>query len=256
MSEEKTDIVAGKTTLPANIEELLAREVADISKRIGAPSGDIVKVSQDKKVVFPTGETVNGPFEAVIVDFVAANYMYSGAFNPQNVEAPICFAHNPHPSVLAPSDNSPEKQAETCAVCPNNQFGSGGGNSKACKNTRLLALLPVNADVDTSLMVLKVSPSGIKHFDRYVGHVASLSNPDTGKPLHISQVVTTIGLDPSVTYPSLRFGKPAFNPNWSFFTRQLTRARDRLMTEPDFRPAQAESAPVSAPKRMAARTRR
>lgn len=66
--------------------------------------------------------------------------------------------------------------------------------AKACKNSRLLALLPVDADDETPIMVLKVSPTALKAFDSYVASVArSFQLPPLG-------VVTEIGFDEAVTY--------------------------------------------------------
>lgn len=248
MSEET------KSTLPMNLREMLRAEAQGIAKRISAPSGDLIKVSQDKKFTFPDGKVTNGPFEAVIVDFVSANYMYDSAYSANQVESPKCFALGPSPATMTPSENSPQRQAESCAVCPNNQFGSGGGNSKACKNHRLVALLPVDADAETPIMVLRVSPGAIKHFDKYATAVTQMPSIDDNgdqQPTLLQEVVTTIGFDPGETYPSLRFGKPSklAREQADYFAGRFLEARKRLLTEPEIQPVAVKSGLKTRPRR-------
>jgi len=243
------------STLPVNLREMLKAEAAGIAKRISAPSGDVIKVSLDKKFTFPNGTVQTGPFEAVVVDFVSANYMYDGAYNSQQVESPKCFALGPSPATMVPSDASPQRQAESCAVCPNNQFGSGTGNGKACKNHRLVALLPIDADADTPIMVLKVSPGALKHFDKYATAVTQMPSVDEDgslRPTFLQEVITTIALDPNESYPSLRFGKPTRLPQEQadYFAGRFMEARKRLLTEPEI------TAPVAKAPGMKQRPRR
>ena len=133
-----------KANLPVNYAEQLAKEAAEISKRIATPSGDRIRFNSNRSLITPDGGE-GEELEVVVVDFVSSNLFYDGPFDRDNPQPPGCFAIGVEPSLLVPSPNSPNKQAETCSACPNNQFGSAG-KGKACKNTRLLAVMPVAMD--------------------------------------------------------------------------------------------------------------
>jgi hypothetical protein len=210
-----------------NIDKQLADMVADISNRIAKPSGDRIKVTQSKQFRFPDGTTNPGPFQAIILDFVASNLFYEGAFNKDEIAPPDCFALGANPSELVPSESSPKKQAQSCSSCPQNQFGSAG-RGKACKNGRLIAVLPADFEADTPIWLLSVSPTGIKAFDAYV---ASIAGQFQAPPV---KVVTTIAFDPKVDYPSLRFGAPEINERVVEAVARMPEARKRLLTEPDY----------------------
>lgn len=221
--------VAVKKTSASNIVDIramLAKEAADMAGRVGAPGGDVIKVTQDKRFEFPDGTKSAGPVQMVIVDFMSSNAFYEGSYDPNNISPPACFAIGSKPTMLVPSNNSPVKQADACSACPMNQFGSAG-NGKACKNSRVLAVLPPGATADTPLWILKVSPTALKAFDAYVTQVA--------RQFHLPPVavVTEISFDESVSYSSLRFGNPVPNEDLETYFARKGEALERLLTEPD-----------------------
>lgn len=217
--------------LPVNFSEQLAQMAAAMASRVQAPSGDTIQVSQQKEFAFPDGTTSPNPFHAVIVDFVSVNTFYKTRFDRNNITPPACFAYGDNPALMVPSNTSPEKQAESCTVCPNNQFGSDG-KGKACKNQRLLAVIRVDEQgegisSESPLWLLRLSPTAIKAFDSYVTKVARTFNvPPIG-------VVSHIGFDPNSQFPSIRFGQPAPNKDVNECMMRLDEARSRLMVEPD-----------------------
>lgn len=87
-------------------------------------------------------------FAAIILDVARLNTFYSGPFNPQSIEPPVCYAIGrndaemaPHPD-MARDLNYFRPQAERCGACPHNEFGSGRtGTGKACSNRRRMLLL-------------------------------------------------------------------------------------------------------------------
>jgi hypothetical protein len=209
-----------------DIRALLAKETESLGERVGAPGGDSIRVTQDKNFEMPDGTTLTELKGVVIVDFVSTNKFYEGAYDPKNISPPACFAIGTNPSQMVASDNSPVKQADTCAVCPMNQFGSSG-NGKACKNSRVLALLPADADEDTPLMILGVSPTALKAFDAFVTSIVrSFQLPPVG-------VMVDITFDPNSSYASLRFGNPQPNTNLANHFARKDEAQKRLATEPD-----------------------
>lgn len=241
MAGEDTKVAKAKINLPANIQQQLAAEVVSIANRIGQPGGDRIKVTQKKTFRLPSGEDTAGPIQAVIVDWVSANFLYDGQFDPNDITPPICAAISTERTTMSAFADATERQCDTCAACPMNQWGSGRGQGKACQNTYLLALLPPDADVETPMMILKVSPTAMKSFD---GYVASIARSFQTPPL---AVVTEISLDENVDYPSLRFGnpQPCSSDLLSLAFSRREEARARLMTKPDFAAAAEAAKQVS-----------
>jgi len=217
------------TNALVNYDELLAKKAAELSKKISKPGGDLIKVTQSKKFRFPDGMESSEPFEAIILDFVSVYQYFPNPFVRDEVIPPDCFAIGEDVAELRPSDNAPNKQAEACAVCPQNQFGSARqGRGKACQNRRLLALVPKGSAADHPIWLLSVSPTGLRAFDAFVNAVAASFNAPPIK------VVTTIGFDPKSDYPSLRFGNWSPNEELEACVGRMEEARKRLLTEPDY----------------------
>lgn len=215
------------SNLPVNYKEQMDNEVGNIQSRISAPSGDRIRMVSSSHFVLPDG-TEAEEIEGVIVDFVSANLFFEGDYDRENPSAPGCFAVGPEPTTLVPTRNSPNRQADTCSACPNNQFGSKG-KGKACKNTRQLALMALDAE-DDAIWVMSVPPTSIKAFDGYVHTLAGKHRlPPVG-------VVTRVKLDKSETYSAPRFEvvRPLDTPELGKFMESRTAARERLVTEPDF----------------------
>lgn len=245
-ARKKTAVAKRGSTDVANIQAQMAQEVAGITDQINQGGGSKIKTT-DKQFTFPDGTVEDGPIQVVIVDFVSTNSLYEGAYDPNNPEPPICFAVGKNIKEMKPSANSPEPQAESCAECPMNQFGSDG-NGKACKNRRRLALLgPDDVSAEDELMIIEVSPTGLKRFDGYVGTVAKMHQiPPIG-------VVTEVGFNPDLSYPTLTFSFDALNENIGEHFERRSEAEMLLMAEPDFSGAAAEAKPA---KRGRSRSRR
>lgn len=209
-----------------SIQEQLRAQAAAMADRTAPPSGVNIKITQDKKFQLPDGNKVDGPLDLVIVDFVSKNLYYEGAYDPNNISPPACFAIHPEPKMLVPSDNSPNKQCDTCSGCEQNQFGSAG-KGKACKNMRVLAVLPPDADENTPLWILNVSPTAIKGFDGFVGAV----NRTFGMPP--VAVIAEVDFNEAETFASLTFSNPRPNENLEVHFNRQAEARDLLAAEPD-----------------------
>lgn len=222
-----------KSNLPINYEEQLAKEAAEIAKRISAPTGDRIRFNANRAFITPDGMEGEA-LEVVIIDFVSSNVFYDGPYDRDNPQPPGCFAIGPEPSMLVPSPNSPNVQAETCAACPNNQFGSApNGKGKACKNTRLLAMMPASAldtpDEEAPIWVMSVPPTSLKAYDGYVHTLASRH-----KTVPIG-VITEVTLDPNNQYASPRFNvvRPLQPKELATFMPRREEANQRLTAEPD-----------------------
>lgn len=216
--------------LPANIREALEQETQELSKRIQAPSGDKIKLTKKKTFKLPDGSEHPGPLTVVILDFVSYNAFFDKPYKDGDPAAPACFALGLEPTSLVPSAKSPDRQADSCGTCPNNQFGSKG-DGKACRNHRKLAVVAGEGDLagdpNSPMWILEVSPTALKAFDAYVSTVRTQFNvPPIG-------VITDVFFDPSSEFQSLRFGNPQPNPNLGLHFARRAAAKERLMAEPD-----------------------
>ena len=182
-----------------SVQDQLKAELAHLKDRVDPPSGYLIG-TKGKVFSMPDGSSNNGPMTVVVLDWCTANTYFEGLYNPQNIQPPACFALSNEPAKAAPSNNSPKKQAESCSECPKNAWGSDpqGGKGKACKNTRRLLLAAANSTDKSPLWIISVSPTGLKHFDKYVNTLA-----DAG--VHPVEVITSISFEASEAYPTLRF---------------------------------------------------
>lgn len=224
----KTEVTVRKPSGGAvvNIQDQL-RQLAEADAGKTAPvGGNKIRVTQDKQFILPDGSKTPGPLELVVVDFTSRNEYYPGAYDKNDIQPPACFAIGIIPTKLVPSDNSPERQADDCTSCPMNVFGSKGAG-KACKNTRLLAVLPPGADEETPLWTLAVSPTAIRNFDGFVNDVRRLFNsPPLG-------VVTTVSFSENSDYAQLNFSNPQPNPDAALAIGRRQEAAELLAQEPD-----------------------
>jgi hypothetical protein len=188
-----------QSTQLQDIQAKLREELQSIKETVAPPSGFIIG-TKGKQFTLPDGSNSPGPLTCVVLDWASENTYYSGSYNPNNLVSPDCFALGRKVAAMAPSENAPKPQSELCHDCIRNQWGSavGGGKGKACKNTRRLLLVQSDATAESQPYILPVSPTGIKHFDKFV---ASLENMD----LHPIQMTVDISFDQNEAYPSLRF---------------------------------------------------
>lgn len=232
-----------------SIKDQIAAQVAALGDRIAPPSGSKIKLSPGA-MTLPNGTRTPGPLQAVIVDFVAKNQFFVGAYDKDNIVPPVCFAIGTVPAKLVPSPNSPEPQAKSCAECPMNAFGSApNGKGKACKNERLMALLPPDAEPDAPLWTLSAGPTSIKGFDSFVASVArTFQTVPAG-------VITTISMGDG-DYASTNYGDAVPNENLAEHFARQGEAQELLAVEPDlsgYVPASAKPARKAAPTRPAPR---
>lgn len=231
----------------AALREQLRAQAAAMSERTAPASGNKISIGQDKTMKLPDGSKVT-EIRAVIVDFVTVHNFYEGAFDAKNIQPPACFAVGTNPKDMAPVDESPVRQADNCQVCPMNEYGSDG-EGKACKNGRLLALLPLNdagddVDAEADMLLMSVSPTALKGFDGYVQQVArTFQVPPVG-------VITTISFDPNSSYSRLQFGDATPIPGIAGAFARQGEAKDMLMGKPDF---SGYKAPAPKGKQPAAR---
>jgi len=218
-----------KTKALTSVQEEMEKSLANVKTRIGSPSGNNIK-TKGKKFTLPNGSVADGPIDVVILDWVSANLFWDQRFDPAKPAPPVCFAIGDDPRALVPSESSTNKQADGCKDCTNNEFGSGEGNAKACKNTRTIAVLEADPetldDPEATIYTISVSPSALKNFDGFVSALAS-------KQYLPVQVVTELSFDPNKDHPCLTFRSNDVNEHAELHWSRIEEARNILTAEPD-----------------------
>lgn len=221
-----SNIVKARATAVTSYDEELAAEAAKMRERIGAPSGDVIRVNRDKTFSLPNGDK-NDELSLVIVAFNTLHQYYPGKYDPKNIQPPVCVALGSEIKLMKPIESSPNKQAESCAVCPQNQWGSDG-KGKACKNARQMIVVPPSVQADGPLLLLRTSPTAVRYFDSYVADV-------TAKFGGLIKVVTRVYFS-AEDFPSLRFEVSGPNDAWQDAFPRRVKAAERLAIEPELSP--------------------
>lgn len=130
---------------------------------------------------------------------VSKNF-YKGGYEEGSSEAPTCWSIDG----LVP-DPQADKQAPSCAACPNNQFGSritdAGKKVKACSDSRRIAVIP-EGDFPNDLyggpMLLRVPASSLSNLSHYGKKMSNKGFP-------YNTIVTRTSFDHTVSFPKIEF---------------------------------------------------
>src|SRR6266496_6226194 len=137
--------MAKKTTSTAVVpwsKELsdLANIATAIEENVGA-AGNMIGTAGGR-LKWKGAEIPGNKIMVVVLDHIIEYAWYEGAFDPNNPQPPACFAFGRDEKTMTPHEKAADIQNDTCAGCPQNEFGSAlVGKGKACKNSRRLALI-------------------------------------------------------------------------------------------------------------------
>jgi hypothetical protein len=189
--------------------------------------------------------------EVVVIGSVHENQYYDTRFDPNNITPPICYAFSDSEDGMKPHPESAKPQAETCAQCPNNAWGSdpNGGKGKACKNVRRLAIIAADdlEKVDSAQVYLaKIPVTSVQNWATYASEVANvLKRPPLG-------VKTTISVVPNAkTQFQVEFafnGKVEDDATIQSLINRNEATRPLLLTPYD-KPAALSTTPVESSKK-------
>jgi hypothetical protein len=171
------------------------------------------------------GETM--AVQSIDVVLVKANKGTSKVFYAKGYQEgseatkPDCFSNlgdRPDPTVTAP-------QAKSCAVCPNNQWGSkigdNGGKGKACQDSVRMAI--ATPDLINDPYLLRVPPASIKALGEYGKMLAK-------RGVGYSMVVTKIAFDMESPTPKLIFKPTGLLSDAAFAQVQEVVASDTVQS--------------------------
>ena len=172
------------------------------SKRISIKGGVFRLVSGGKEIA----AIEDRHLDVIIVKAApkVSRIFYAGAYDKDAAAAaPDCWSNDGE----KPDAGARNKQAQTCLSCPQNQAGSGQGNSRACRyQQRLAVVLENNPGGDVMQLTLPAtSVFGKEDGDKrplqaFARHLA-LSNP----PINPEQIVTRMKFDTKAESPKLFF---------------------------------------------------
>jgi len=171
-------------------------------KRISIKGGVFRLVSGGKEVA----SIEDRHLDVIIVKAApkVSRIFYAGAYDKDAAAAPPdCWSNDGE----KPDASAKNKQAQTCLSCPQNQAGSGQGNSRACRyQQRLAVVLENNPGGDVLQLTLPAtSVFGKEDGDKrplqaFARHLA-LANP----PINPEQIVTRMKFDTKAESPKLFF---------------------------------------------------
>jgi hypothetical protein len=227
-----------------NIEKEFQEKTLALQGQIQAPGNYI----STKNKTFTTPDGVAGDELSIIVlAFGFRNEFYDGPYVQNNPVPPVCFAVGEVLDSMVPSDKGLELQSDTnCKQCSMFQWGSSPtGVGKACKQQIITAVM-APTDPNGEIMLLKVSPKGLKGFNTYMAQTAA----QFGHPI---SVVTRVTMEDSVTYPLVKFELAEELPNWKAFWPRVNEAQNLVLQVPQYNYEEQEEAPAT---RAAAKPRR
>jgi len=174
---------------------------------------------------------------------------YAGAYNADAIVRPDCWSNDgekPDASIAAP-------QSKTCMGCPQNEAGSGNGNSRACRfQQRLAVVLANNPEGDVLQLTLPAtSIFGKEEGDKRPLQAYARFLAAQTPPVNPEQIVTRMKFDTKAESPKLFF-RAARSLNESEMAAVIEKGQSpEALSAIAFNPAQmdlAKTAEATAPK--------
>lgn len=128
---------------------------------------------------------------------------YAGAYDPDKIAGPDCWSNDGE----KPDASIKEPQNKTCMGCPQNEAGSGNGNSRACRfQQRLAVVLANNPEGDVLQLTLPATSifgkeDGDKRPLQAYARFLAAQTP----PVNPEQIVTRMKFDTKAESPKLFF---------------------------------------------------
>lgn len=169
----------GELALPADMMAELAGFAKDTAA-LERPS--VAKISlKAGQITYLGNEVPNNSLDVIVVAAIFRNCFYAGAYDPNQIVNPNCFAVSTDGEDMEPHENTTEPISETCTGCKFMEWGSAGGGSrgKACKETRRLVMMPADAlnsaeDVmKAELAVVDIPVTSVRNWSNAVNAIAA-----------------------------------------------------------------------------------
>lgn len=243
-------------------DEELAKAAMEDSKMEESAAGGTFFSLQGGQLSFGGQPIPENRMVAIVANHILENVYYEGDFDPNDPRPPTCYAFGRDEAEMQPHDEVYEAeldQAESCAVCDHNKWGSSDkGRGKACRNTRRLALLPAgsvnaagqfapetNPEVLSrmSLGIMKLPVTSVKGWATYVQQITNVMK----RP--VWAVYTKISIVPDrKTQFKVMFEPAGLVPNELLGVMRGKREEaDVLLDQPYPKPEEEDAAPPTPP---------
>ncbi|MFI5223847.1 MAG: hypothetical protein ACHQX3_06320 [Nitrospirales bacterium] len=186
MSEKKDVVPAPKHEL-ADWQKQLA-DMAITTAEQEKPSGSWVSFKAG--VLSFAGNPIKGnKMKVVVVHSAHENQLYATKdekgelvglrYDADNPATPVCYAIAENEEDLKPHPDSLWPQSESCTGCPRNEWKSDfeGGNGKACKNVRRLAMIAfddMGSIPKAQVAMAKLPVTSVKNWSTYANQIANV----------------------------------------------------------------------------------
>ena len=154
---------------------------------------------------------------------------------------------------IRPSAESTTKQSESCALCPQNEWGSKvnpltGKKIKACADGKRIAVLPPGK-LDGDMFQITVPPASIGDFGAFLKQLNQVS-----PPVLYNDIVVRISFDTEVSYPKLKFEPVRYltDEEAAKVAERFESAESKLVCGVEDHAAPAAPAAAAAPAQQAA----
>jgi hypothetical protein len=176
-TEESTELV--------NWEEKMLQEAKDVAA-VERPSVGILSF-RSGILSYEGNEVPGNNMDCIIVASAFENRLYKGAWDPDNIDSPDCFAiglaQEGVAPVMSPHDNVAHPENDICKGCKQNEWGSDtsrpGSKGKACKEIRRLALIPYNDELTVEsitgaeVALAKIPVTSVRNWGNFVNMVGA-----------------------------------------------------------------------------------
>ncbi len=206
---EVTPFTGGQ--VPAALAQALAGDNTDLSSGVRGGYSVIsikgsrwgIKVDGETTVVTNEAGDPVGSLRLVLLKAspnISKNY-YPGGFTEGSTEAPTCSSIDG----ITPDPGGQQVQAPSCAVCPQNVFGSkitdDGKKIKACSDTRRIAVIPegdFKNEIYGGPMLLRIPAGSLSNLSVYGKKMKKVGFP-------YNTILTRCSFDVSVAHPKIEF---------------------------------------------------
>ena len=254
--------------LPAHLAALAASAVEKNSELVaggggGFPSisikGKVFHIKRGDEVELVTKPGEDDPAASIEVVILkagpaagkASKVYYIKGYTEGSDASPDCYSNDG----MVPEADSVAPQADKCAICPQNQWGSkitqDGKKGKSCADSKRLAIAQPGLVNDP--MLLRVPAASLRALGEYASQLGK-------RGVNYDAVVTRIGFDYTVAHPQLTFKPVGFLDEDTFLEVQAQKETDVVnritgfITTPRLPAPEGDAEPFeSAPAKAAAK---
>lgn len=203
---KSTKIVKANPTAIAKMEEWEIELEAKTKDEVATEQMGIPRITHKGGILKLDGQRVdNNKIPLAILTYGLMKTYYVEEYDPKAEEGstPDCYAFATaapgEEAKMVPHPNSRSKQAETCAGCPHNRFGTAEkGNGKRCSDKRRV-LCVVGVDDEDSIVKAQVRqfeipPGSLRNWSNYLKSLKEVTASG-----NVRAVLTELSAEPSET---------------------------------------------------------